>query len=377
MKFSILATTLRNILLGLKKVRSTTPPLDNVYIRANAEDRSVTFASKYFGGPSIYYTESTSVEDSGQALFDRQLLADLSKQLKSANAGDFLQFDLEDSTVSVRANNTNFELEHDAQLNDIESWEPDTLDRFENEDSTRVKTLQTILQDVAPYISDDDARANLTYAWASDGTIQATDGHRLIQRPFPTLDRDLFIPRKVVELGEYIARVRTDDNPWCAIRTSDNGLQLDIGDWSIQAQAPTDLTYPDVAQVLPGSDARESSAAVRLDSLKDTHDTVGLCVNSETRNMEFQINGDDVCLKTEDQDTSATASNAVPADTDNNDDEQFDVLVNYEYFGEALTTFEGETDELLFEVHGANAPIIISDSLHDNDKIAVVMPLRK
>jgi DNA polymerase III sliding clamp (beta) subunit (PCNA family) len=376
MQFTISTDELRATLLGLDQfggTRHTPSVFSNVYIEATPD--GVRFATRYVTQCAIARRlpdTTVTVDQTGAGLFDHSTLYRVAADLKDMM--DYVTFTLDGDAIVLTQDDDHrsFSFEHvpsphDQSSDSIETWSPEYLDHYEEQQAYSVPNLERVFGEIQPYISTDDAREALTRAHVQDGYIEATDGYRALRRDFPDLGEEVFFPRKLVDAAEYIARVRADDYADCSVRYDEDGVRVDIDTWMIQCGTDTDsLSFPDIYSVLPDDDPK-TAGYLAVEDVQNAHSSLAVCTDDVLPEMSLDIQQDTVALKAEGNGGMVTAE--VPASIEHEGRET--LLVNYQLMEETIQTFEA-TGELHIRTHGTSGPILIDGN--QGERLAILMP---
>jgi len=366
MKFTISRDALLrplNLVAGVVERRQTLPILANVLMVLDGDRLALTGTDLEV--ELVGRVQLAAPGESGEVTMPARKLVDICKSLPE---GSEIEFNVQDSKVTVKSGRSRFTL---ATLPAREF--PNVEDSMGTHQFTiKQGQLKRLIDRTGFAMAQQDVRYYLNgMLWEIKGKqlrVVATDGHRLALCTLPGTidasdDTQVILPRKgVLEL----ARLLLEDDADIAIVMGSNHIRATTDDFTFTSKL-VDGKFPDYQRVLPRSPDKIVLGS-RLE-LRQAFTRAAILSNEKYRGVRLKLTKDslDIVANNPEQEE---AEESVPVDYQG---ESLEVGFNVSYLLDVLGVLSGERVQL--SLSDPNSSALLEES-EAGDSVYVVMPMR-
>ena len=366
MKFTISRDALLrplNLVAGVVERRQTLPILANVLMVLDGDRLALTGTDLEV--ELVGRVQLPAPGESGEVTMPARKLVDICKSLPE---GSEIEFNVQDSKVTVKSGRSRFTL---ATLPAREF--PNVEDSMGTHQFTiKQGQLKRLIDRTGFAMAQQDVRYYLNgMLWEIKGKqlrVVATDGHRLALCTLPGTidasdDTQVILPRKgVLEL----ARLLLEDDADIAIVMGSNHIRATTDDFTFTSKL-VDGKFPDYQRVLPRSPDKIVLGS-RLE-LRQAFTRAAILSNEKYRGVRLKLTKDslDIVANNPEQEE---AEESVPVDYQG---ESLEVGFNVSYLLDVLGVLSGERVQL--SLSDPNSSALLEES-EAGDSVYVVMPMR-
>jgi DNA polymerase III subunit beta len=372
MQFTVALSDLQKALqkvLPAIPAKSTIPVLEHLHASLSGTDLTLLATDQEI---SISLTIPVSGEADGEVLIPARQFNDLIKELGSAG------------TINITAD--------DAQLITVKTptgtYEMKGLDADEFPNIPPFPQAQTALlskddmmrmaNKVVFAVSTEEYRPSMTGVFfqfsGETATAVATDGFRLSRvivdapkgSPFPT-DLEVIIPSRAVDLLKKVDGDVTMDVSRTHARFSVDSMVI--------TTRIIDEKYPPYQNVIPTDN--DKSLIVNQREVMSAIKRVSLFANVNTRHVRFKIDGSDLAVHSEDEDSGGKGTETIPCEFTGNG--SFEIGFNYRFLEEAIKNITTDDDPDLnvkMTFSTSVRAVLITPGIESTSLLMLVMPVK-
>jgi len=372
MQFTVALSDLQKALqkvLPAIPAKSTIPVLEHLHATLSGTDLTFMATDQEI---SISLTIPVSGEGDGEILIPARQFNDLIKELGSAGTVTVSADD--DHVITVRTPTGSY------QMKGLDADEFPSIPPFPEAQTAMLSKddMSRMANKVVFAVSTEEYRPSMTGVFfqfnGESATAVATDGFRLSRvivasngSPFPT-DLEVIIPARAVDLLKKIeGDVKMD--------VSRTHARFTVGAMVVTTRI-IDEKYPPYQNVIPTDN--DKSLIVNQREVLGAIKRVSLFANVNTRHVRFKVDGSEVAVHSEDEDSGGKGTETIPCEF-NGGDGKFEIGFNYRFLEEAIKNISSDDDPDLNVKMTFSTPIravLITPGVENSSLLMLVMPVK-
>jgi len=249
------------------------------------------------------------------------------------------------------------------------------IPQIDNKKEIRIKSkiLKSLINKTIFALSKDDTKPSLMGAYMEilekQITMVATDGHRLScnksnQFSSTGYEGSLIIPKKFLNTVIPLLETQEETNIW----VGDNHITTTFGNITAFSRL-IDAKYPDFRAVIPKNN--DKIVIANREEILSSVKRVGIFSNRDTKQIDFIINKNKVCITTEDAESSTKAKEVLNIQYEN---EEIIIGFNANYLSDVLSHIE--TEKFIMKLNTPISATLFSSYEQEEELIMLLMPMR-
>ena len=373
MQFTVALADLQKALqkvLPAIPAKSTIPVLEHIHTKLEGSELTFMATDQEI---SISLTIPVAGEDDGEVLIPARQFNDLIKELGSAGTISVETGD--DQLITVRTPTGTYEMKG-LDANEFPSIPP-----FPESQTAQLtqNDMSRMANKVVFAVSTEEYRPSMTGVFfqfnGETATAVATDGFRLSRvivdapegSPFPS-DLEVIIPARAVDLLKKVDGDVTMDVSRTHARFTTGSLEI--------TTRIIDEKYPPYQNVIPTDN--DKSLIVNQREVLSAIKRVSLFANANTRHVRFKVDGGNLAVHSEDEDSGGQGTETIPCEFAGGDD-GFEIGFNYRFLEEAVKNITSDDDPDLNVKMTFSTPIravLITPGVEKESLLMLVMPVK-